>query len=294
MKAGEGVIPSPGWDEMMQKKMIQRIRDRDRYNKNKETNKKYTLPPGISSRIHFLNVLSNIWRSLGNGIWSNFNHHQLCKHSLHCAFCYVRNLSIRTAGKKKSRNNLEPHEIQTFLDILGGEDASFKQMVSKSISIISQSEPTVSSSCCFLEVAEDNCINSNLSDIIEKSSNLQNLQDKTVIFIFFEKATKVELDDTFVLNSIEFKYGCHIQEMNSTNEYKCHFLHNNRIVCDDKGATMPSSTSDNENIKLVVLIKDSLNSDVPREFTYGDAAMKWIKKKSLQAMDKKKYTGEKP
>merc|ERR1719319_1231883 len=271
---------------------IQKRREynRERYNKNKETYKKYKkyiLPPGFSSRLHLLNVLSNIWRSLGNGIWSSFNHHQLCKHSEHCRFCFVRNLSTRT--RKKSRHNLEPYEIQTLLDVLGSEDASFKKMVSESISFMGASEPTMSSGCCFLQVTEDNCENSNLSDIIEKSSDLNDLQDKKIIFIFFESATKIEIGENFVFNSIEFKYGCHIQETNSTNEYKCHFLHNNRIVCDEKGAIMPSSTSDNDNVKFVVLIKDSLNSDVPREFTYGDAAMKWIKKKSLQAMDKKKY-----
>jgi len=276
--------------KMIEKKMLQSIRDRERYNKNKETNGKYILPPGFSSRLHLLNVLSNIWRSLGNGIWSSFNHHQLCKHSEQCEFCYVRNLSIRTsAGRKKSRNNLEPYEIQTLLDILGGEDLRFKQMVTESFSFMGECEPTIASSSYFLEVSEDNCEDSNLSDIIKISSDLRNLQDKKIIFIFFEKATKIELEDTLVFNSLEFKYACHVQEMNSSNEYKCHFLHNKRIACDDKGAIMPSSTSDNENIKFVVLIKDSMNSDVPRELTYGDTAMKWIKNKSFQAMDKQKY-----
>ena len=56
--------------------------------------------PAFSSSLKRVNLLGNIWRSIGKD-WSLFNAHPRCNDAASCFLCAVRSLSIRTLFKKK-------------------------------------------------------------------------------------------------------------------------------------------------------------------------------------------------
>ena len=77
------------------------------------------------------------------------------------------------------------------------------------------------------EINENNCISTNLSEIIEKqmcskfkshAETCQNYQifrfdeKSKLIFIFFKKSTKIDICDSYFLDSVKFQYKCHVEK----------------------------------------------------------------------------------
>ena len=112
----------------------------------------------FKSEFQLVNIVCNILRSLEED-WNLFHEHKLCSHSLkketnfNCFFCYARSLSQRACLMKKTRPTLDPIEIYSQLNqyrILQNFDwteengANIKEMLTKTLSLMSIYEPNVS------------------------------------------------------------------------------------------------------------------------------------------------------
>ena len=99
--------------------------------------------PALSSSLKRVNLLGNIWRSIGKD-WSLFNAHPICNDAASCFLCAVRSLSTRTLFKKKNRDKIQPIEIEAFLDQFPDiENLSLKEIMDLSLTLIEKNDPYI-------------------------------------------------------------------------------------------------------------------------------------------------------
>ena len=251
--------------------------------------------PAFSSSISQVNLMGNIWRSLTND-WSMFNFHQRCSHmdkkkgGFNCIICSTRNLSLRSVFKKKQRERMEPIEIQAhlhqFLSIekINFNDDNLKKILNAFLSLFSQCDelfskmvhPIIRCSQCqesnkstsrILEIDKQNHISTDLSKIIENhltiknnttncshSNSIEFSDDLKLLFILFQQSTEVNISN---INIPNLKYKGHIEEIpNSNEDYICHFLVNDSMVCQMNGVMKKSCQPYSKHVKLIILVTD--------------------------------------
>ena len=234
-------------------------------------------------------------------------------------------MSLRTVYKKKQRDNIEPLEIQAHLhqflaiENLNFHDANLKEVLDASLSLITrcdvkfkkivnsnikycQCEETKTnnkSTSRMLEIEKENCISSDLTEIIgnkfkshTKDCSCFNLfefsTDLKLLLIVFQQPTEVNISYTYTLHSKHFKYKCHVQDISADNEYyNCHFFSNDSMVCQTNGLITKSPQTYSTNIKLILLVADSaLEHYEYDKYLYGtNAATKFFLRKSQNNLE---------